>query len=351
MYDIRNASDTPTKTEESIKRSESINNLLKTIETVKSESNKPVDYDKAKYDKPKAAEKKKSKKGIVPIAAALIFIILISGTLLIVRGGKNRTQVVSSSESGVRTSDNSVNNSSKESNADVVNAEITEVSDASVVDGLESLTTDENAAINLDETLQMLADNSGTSVDEVVVETPSTPEPVVEDPVVVAAVEPAPIPEPIVVTPEPEPVVTRTPTPEPVVTPTPAPTPEPVVTPTPPPVVVSQSAIDSGEYEIYTLKWKESVRNVAISKLGDERRWTTIYRLNSDVFKTPDLYYFGDKIKLPRNKKSVDEMNAQEIRSLIDDCRFTIAAYEREGNKQGEIAALNYVINSLNEKL
>ncbi len=297
------------------KKTESIDNLLKTINTVKE---RKEDKDKSFYDKKsyngaqyKSINKKNNK--ILPLSLIALFLIIAIGIVFFVINQQNNkdTSIASS------VLENDIKNQSE-----VKNIEPEDVIDNPIIN---TNIADEEKVINVIDKKENTTTNN--SLINKVDEEQSTKENIVDEAPPIKKEETNINKEIKVENTDNKIIVNDN--------------------------IKTETAIPpvDGNYEIYTLKWKESVRTVAINKLGDERRWTTIYRLNSDTFKSPDIYFFGNKIKLPKNKKSIDNMTNEELLSLIEDYKFTISAYQKETGKQTDISRLNAIIKILNEKI
>ncbi|MGE3725770.1 MAG: LysM peptidoglycan-binding domain-containing protein [Candidatus Sericytochromatia bacterium] len=58
--------------------------------------------------------------------------------------------------------------------------------------------------------------------------------------------------------------------------------------------------LDKGDqFETYTVKKGDNLWNISDAKLGDPTRWKTIYAMNKDQIKNPDLIYPKQVLKLP----------------------------------------------------
>lgn len=53
------------------------------------------------------------------------------------------------------------------------------------------------------------------------------------------------------------------------------------------------------QFETYTVKKGDNLWNISDAKLGDPTRWKTIYAMNKDQIKNPDLIYPKQVLKLP----------------------------------------------------
>ena len=98
--------------------------------------------------------------------------------------------------------------------------------------------------------------------------------------------------------------------------------PNPPVITTPPPNPTQNSNQNRTSYlsgNTYRTKWTDTLTSIASSELGDARRWPTIYVMNENIFRDPDSLVFNRDIKIPENKKKIEDMTAEEKRALYDD--------------------------------
>ena len=309
----KNTIDDKTSIKQEEKKTESIDNLLKTINTVKE---RKEDKDKSFYDKKsynateyKSINKKNNK--ILPLSLIALFLIIGIGIVFFVINQQNNKDTFIASS----VLENEIKNESEVKNIEPEDVIDNPITNTNITDEEKIIDEEENTT-NTNESLINKVDEEQSTKEDIVGEVPPIEK---EETNINKEVKVEDTNDKIIIN---DNIKTETAI---------------------PPV--------DGDYEIYTLKWQESVRTVAINKLGDERRWTTIYRLNSDTFKSPDIYFFGNKIKLPKNKKSIDNMTNEELLSLIEDYKFTILAYQKETGKQTDINRLNAIIKLLNEKI
>ena len=98
--------------------------------------------------------------------------------------------------------------------------------------------------------------------------------------------------------------------------------PNPPVITTPPPNPTQNSNQNRTSYlggNTYRTKWTDTLTSIASSELGDARRWPTIYVMNENIFRDPDSLVFNRDIRIPENKKKIEDMTAEEKRALYDD--------------------------------
>lgn len=107
--------------------------------------------------------------------------------------------------------------------------------------------------------------------------------------------------------------------------------PNPPVIPNPPPNPQSQNSNQNRTSYLggntYRTKWTDTLTSIASSELGDARRWPSIYVMNENIFKDPDSLVFNKDIKIPENKKKIDDMTAEEKRALYDDYMRVVQVY------------------------
>ena len=107
--------------------------------------------------------------------------------------------------------------------------------------------------------------------------------------------------------------------------------PNPPVIPNPPPNPPSQNSNQNQTSYLggntYRTKWTDTLTSIASSELGDARRWPSIYVMNENIFKDPDSLVFNKDIKIPENKKKIDDMTAEEKRALYDDYMRVVQVY------------------------
>ena len=107
--------------------------------------------------------------------------------------------------------------------------------------------------------------------------------------------------------------------------------PNPPVIPNPPPNPKSQNSNQNRTSYLggntYRTKWTDTLTSIASSELGDARRWPSIYVMNENIFKDPDSLVFNKDIKIPENKKKIDDMTAEEKRALYDDYMRVVQVY------------------------
>ncbi|WP_432631973.1 hypothetical protein [Brachyspira sp.] len=107
--------------------------------------------------------------------------------------------------------------------------------------------------------------------------------------------------------------------------------PNPPVIPNPPPNPQSQTSNQNRTSYLsgntYRTKWTDTLTSIASSELGDARRWPSIYVMNENIFKDPDSLVFNKDIKIPENKKKIDDMTAEEKRALYDDYMRVVQVY------------------------
>ena len=98
--------------------------------------------------------------------------------------------------------------------------------------------------------------------------------------------------------------------------------PNPPVITTPPPNPTQNSNQNRTSYlggNTYRTKWTDTLTSIASSELGDARRWPTIYVMNENIFRDPDSLVLNRDIRIPENKKKIEDMTAEEKRALYDD--------------------------------
>ena len=107
--------------------------------------------------------------------------------------------------------------------------------------------------------------------------------------------------------------------------------PNPPVIPNPPPNPTSQNSNQNRTSYLggntYRTKWTDTLTSIASSELGDARRWPSIYVMNENIFKDPDSLVFNKDIKIPENKKKIDDMTAEEKMALYDDYMRVVQVY------------------------
>lgn len=102
----------------------------------------------------------------------------------------------------------------------------------------------------------------------------------------------------------------------------------------------------------YKIQWQDSMSTISSKQLGDERRWPTIYKMNTDVIPSPDRYTFGTKIKIPTDKNKIEDMPKDALSSLIEDYNYTIDRYHKTGvhGEAKKLSATRDYIKSVMDK-
>ena len=107
--------------------------------------------------------------------------------------------------------------------------------------------------------------------------------------------------------------------------------PNPPVIPNPTPNPQSQNSNQNRTSYLggntYRTKWTDTLTSIASSELGDARRWPSIYVMNENIFKDPDSLVFNKDIKIPENKKKIDDMTTEEKRALYDAYMRVVQVY------------------------
>lgn len=120
-------------------------------------------------------------------------------------------------------------------------------------------------------------------------------------------------------------------------------------TPAQTPAAVLTPAMNTLEYKI---QWQDSMSTISAKQLGDERRWPTIYKMNTDVLPSPDRYTFGTKIRIPTDKNKIENMPKDALSSLIEDYNYTIDRYQKTGvhGEAKKLSATRDYIKSVMDK-
>ena len=99
--------------------------------------------------------------------------------------------------------------------------------------------------------------------------------------------------------------------------------------------------------DTYKTKWTDTLTSIAISELGDGRRWPSIFVLNEEIMNNPDSIVFNRDIKIPKGgKKKVEDMNDTEKRQLYNDYIKVSQIYQKIG-KQSLANAIKTQANAI----